>query len=384
MAAIQYLLNELRDCAALPPERAKALPPTQYRSEEIFERERRSIFAHAWVCPGRLADIPKSGDYLTCVINDQPIVVVRGQDGAVRAFSNVCLHRMSRLLEGSGHCRHIVCPYHSWTYDLTGRLIAAPHMDRSAGFDTAARRLPEIRCEAWQGWIYLTLDPDAESIAGQLAPLDAIVARYDMARYVPLGSCDFTWRANWKIAVENAYEGYHLPVLHRKTVGVGFPMTDTEFPVETWPSFSYHSFTKDETSKYGIAHSSNTRLEGRWRYTSVLPLIFPSHAFVLAPDMIFGLSAVPKGLAETHLRLHLALAPEVHATLDDAEAFARERMDFFVAVCEEDRRMVETIQENLGALLAKPGRLSWLERSTHDFTRYLARMLVHGGGERAG
>jgi len=383
MATIDALLRELVERASTPPERATGLPPALYRSAELFELERERIFATDWLCPGRSADVPKPGDYLTFSINDQPLFVVRGADGAIRAFSNVCLHRMTRLLVGSGNCRHIACPYHGWTYDLSGRLVGAPHMNRTPAFDTGAMRLPAIRTELWEGWIYVTLNPDAVSIGRQLAPLGEVVGRYAMADYVPLAVQDYVWNTNWKTLVENGFEGYHLPVAHRKTVGTGFPMTDTEFPAHSHDAFSFQVFSKDETSRYGIAHPSNKRLEGRWRSTSVLPFVYPAHMYVLAPDLMWYLSIRPKALGQVHVRLGITAAPEVMASVGDRDAFARERLAFFDEVCAEDRAIVEGIYENLSAPLARPGRMSWLERGLHEFFGYLARRLAGWSGEAA-
>src|SRR5215510_6688483 len=159
MSTLDRLLTELADLAGTPLGQATGLPPDLYRRADVLELER--IFARDWLCPGLAADIPNPGDYVTFSINDQPVFVVRGPDGQIRGFSNVCLHRMMRLLEDRGSCRTVVCPYHAWSYDLGGRLIGAPHMKGAEGFRPADHRLPAIRTEVWEGWIYVTLDPGA-------------------------------------------------------------------------------------------------------------------------------------------------------------------------------------------------------------------------------
>jgi Phenylpropionate dioxygenase and related ring-hydroxylating dioxygenases, large terminal subunit len=183
MSGTEILLAELARLANGPLTAATAMPPGLYHDPEIFARERDRLFARGWLCPGLAAEIPKPGDYLSFSVNDQPLFVIRGEDGAIRAFANVCLHRMMRLVEGRGSCSRIVCPYHAWTYGIDGQLLAAPHMKRTPGFDPREHHLAEIRCEIWQGWIYVTLDPAAESVARLLAPLEAMVAPYDMAGY---------------------------------------------------------------------------------------------------------------------------------------------------------------------------------------------------------
>ena len=222
MSPASALLGELQRIADAPLEKASALPPGLYTSSEILDHEKREIFARDWSCPGRAADIPDPGNYLTWSIADQPIFVVRNRDGEVKAFSNVCRHRMMVLLEGKGSCRRVVCPYHAWTYDLDGQLIGAPHMGASEGFEKKDIRLHQLRTETWQGWIYVTLDEDAAPVAELLAPLGEITGRYGQENYVPVITEDHVWDTNWKLLTENFMEGYHLPVAHKETVGAWF------------------------------------------------------------------------------------------------------------------------------------------------------------------
>ena len=212
-------------------------------------------------------------------------------------------------------------------------------------------------------------------MARLLAPLEAMVAPYDMAGYLPIAEQDHVWNTNWKLLTENFMEGYHLPVTHRKTVGAWFPAEDTVFPSESFPAFTFQTFTKSEGATYGRAHPANTRLEGPERFTSVMPTVFPSHMYVLAPDHLWYLSLRPKSVGEVHVRFGAALAPEVMASLNDPESFTAELVGFFDRVNAEDRVVVEGLYEGTGAPLAKPGRLSWLEREIHDFMGYLARGL---------
>lgn len=375
MSGTEALLAQLSRLAKGPLSEATAMPPGLYHDPGIFALERDRLFARGWLCVGLAAEIPKTGDYLTFSINDQPVLVIRGEDGRIRALGNVCRHRMMRLVEGRGSCSRLVCPYHAWSYGLDGQLLAAPHMKRTPGFDPRQVHLAEIRCEIWQGWIYVTLDQEAESPETRLAALHDMVAPYDMAGYVPVAAQDHVWATNWKLLTENFMEGYHLPVTHRRTVGAWFPADDTEFPEASSPAFTFQTFTKTEDATYGRAHPANTRLEGRQRFTSVMPTVFPSHMYVLAPDHLWYLSLRPKSIGEVHVRFGAALAPEVMAGLNDREGFVAELIGFFDRVNAEDRVVVEGLYEGTGAPLAAPGRLSWLEREIHDFMGYLDRGL---------
>jgi choline monooxygenase len=369
------ILRQIQTLAATPLEQSTAMPPAAYHSEEFHALERDRIFSREWLCVGRDKDIPNTGDYVTFSINDQPVFSIRGKDNVVRSFSNVCLHRMMRLVTGEGNCRRIVCPYHAWTYSVDGRLIGAPHMKRSPGFEPAGHSLPSIRTEVWHGWIYVTLNENARPVAELLASLEPAVVRYRMADYVPVAQQDHVWNTNWKLLTENFMEGYHLPVAHRETVGAWFPANDTEFPVERNDAYTYQTFIKTQDATYGLAHRDNTVLTGRERCTTVMPTVFPSHMYILAPDHLWYLSLRPQGVGQVHVRFGVALAPEVHASLDNVEKFTADLVGFFDKVNAEDRFVVEGLYQGTGAPLAKPGRISWLEREIHDFITYLATRL---------
>src|SRR5262245_1605127 len=176
--------TELLETARRPFDHARSMPPSVYVSEEFLAREIETIFSREWICVGRADSLAKPGDYLTYELAGQPLVVLRDRDGRLKAFSNVCLHRMSILLEGSGNRRTIVCPYHAWTYGLDGRLIGAPLMARTTGFCKEDYRLPDIRCEEWLGWIYVTLDNSQPSVKDRFASLEAMIEPYQLHGYV--------------------------------------------------------------------------------------------------------------------------------------------------------------------------------------------------------
>ena len=373
----QAILSRLA-CAAdreLPD--ASAMPREVYVSEAFHDLEMERIFGRQWHCAGRAESIPRAGDYLTWRIGRQPVVVVRQKDGSLKALSNVCRHRMMKLLEGSGHCRRIVCPYHAWTYDLDGQLVQARHMERTRGFDAEKVRLPEIRCDVWQGWIYVTLDPDIDSPAARLRNLEGIIADYRAHDYVEIDRQDHVWKTNWKLLTENFMEGYHLPVTHRQTVGAYFPVEDTVFGEDDDEgSYTFQWFTKTSRAPVGTAHPKNERLSGRARRTSVLGTVFPCHMFVLAPDHLWYLSLHPRSPGEIDVRYGLAFAPEVMADSEDLDVRIRDAKAFLDATNEEDRVIVEGLYEGVQAPLAEPGRLSWLEKENLDFARYIVRQLA--------
>ncbi len=188
---------------------------------------------------------------------------------------------------------------------------------RDPEFEKKGYRLPEIRTEIWQGWIYVTLNPEAPSVAELLRELEPEVARYRLDKYVSVALQDHLWNTNWKLLTENFMEGYHLPVAHRETVGAWMPVDSTKFPDKAYDTFTWQTFEKDETAKYGRAHPDNKHLEGKWRYTTLMPTVFPTHMYVLAPDHMWYLTLRPEGIDHVHVRFGLAVAPEAYEALGE-------------------------------------------------------------------
>ena len=375
---ISAILKRLAKLAALPQDNATAMPPEMYHSAKVAKRESRDIFKQEWLCAGLSNAIPKTGDYLSYELGNQPVVVIRQKDGSVLAFANVCRHRMMNLVSGTGSCKNkrLMCPYHAWSYDIDGSLKSAPHMQHRPNFDKQDYGLIPVRCEVWEGWIYVTLNPDAPSIAKQLGELQEVVANYHMANYVPIVQQDHVWNTNWKMLTENFMEGYHLPVTHRGTVGGHFPVEETEFSqLPPNPAFTYQLYTKKETAPVGNAHPDNKVLKGKQRRTSVLPTIFPSHMISLAPDHLWYLSLQPLGYDKVQIRYGAALAPEVLAASEDPDNLINGVIQFLDQVNEEDREVVEGIFKGSNGPLSNAGPLCWLERENHEFTQYIARRL---------
>jgi len=367
-------VEALRAGAQAPFDDARAMHPSVYTAPELLARERERIFAHEWICVGRASVVANPGDYLTCEIADQPIVVLRDLDGVLRALSNVCLHRMSVLLKGTGRSRSIVCPYHAWTYNLDGTLRAAPQMDHPSGFCREAYRLPELRVETWRGWIYVTLDPSRPPVAEHFAELDALIARYGMEDYVETFREEHVWDTNWKILAENFMESYHLPMLHHATVGPHSRIEEMECPPGR-AAFNYHWITKDATLPIGNAHPDNRKLEGDWRRTVALLAIYPTQLVSLTPGYFWYLLLSPRGVGRVHMVFGGGLAPEFIRDPRGVEYMATLK-SLLDAVNAEDRRGVEDVFRGVRAPLARPGHLSYLERPNYDFARYLAAKLT--------
>ena len=378
-AAFIEPVGELLDGVRQPFARARSMPPSVYRDEAFLEAELSNIFAREWVCVGRASALAKPGDYLTYELAGQPIFVIRDHARVLRAMSNVCLHRMSTLLEGTGNKRVIVCPYHAWSYNLDGTLRGAPAMVRNEGFDKDRYCLPRIRCEEWLGWVMVTLNPDAAPVATGLAEVEGLVADYAMENYIETFRETHVWDTNWKILAENFMESYHLPVCHAATIG-GLSRLDDMVCPPGRPAFNSHTILKDESLKIALAHPDNTRMTGERRRTTYLLTIYPSLLITLTPGYFWYLSLHPRGVGRVHITFGGGMAPEF-ADSAEAQDHFRQLKALLDEVNVEDRGCTEKVFKGVCAGAARPGHLSHLERPNFDFAQYLAARV--GGFERS-
>lgn len=371
-------VSELIRTVSQPFERARSMPPSVYRSQEFLEGELSQIFACEWICVGRSSAMPNAGDYLTYELAGQPIFVIRDRDGRLRAMSNVCLHRMSTLLEGQGNRRVIVCPYHAWSYNLDGTLRGAPAMTFNRDFRKEYCRLPQIRCEEWLGWVMVTLNPEAPPVAAALAEVEHLIADYAMENYVESFRETHVWDTNWKILAENFMESYHLPVCHAATIG-GYSKLDEMVCPPGRPAFNSHTILKDDSLKIALAHPDNTRMKGERRRTTYLLAIYPSLLITLTPGYFWYMSLHPRGVGKVHIIFGGGMAPEFARSPEAQDHFGalKKLLD---EVNVEDRGCTEKVFRGVCADAAKPGHLSHLERPNFDFAQYLAARV--GGFER--
>ena len=377
MSQIQSVAELVRN-ASTPFTQARAMPPSVYTSPEFLERELKDVFARDWFSVGRASSLARPGDYLTFELAGQPIFVIRDDDGRLRAMSNVCLHRMSTLLEGAGNKRRIVCPYHGWTYNVDGSLRAAPAMTLNESFCKADYKLPQVRCEEWLGWVMVTLNPNAPPVSNKLAEVESLIGDYQMEHYVETFRETHVWDTNWKILAENFMESYHLPVCHSGTIG-GLSRLDEMVCPPGRPAFNFHTILKDDTLKIALAHPSNTRMLGDRRRTTFLLAIYPSLLITLTPGYFWYLSLHPHGVGKVNIIFGGGMSPDF-AHSPEAQAHFAQLKSLLDKVNVEDRGCTERVFKGLNAGAAKPGHLSHLERPNFDFAQYLAEQT--GGFQR--
>ena len=192
------------------------LPWAWYVSPEVLRLEEERIFRGAWHYAGPAEWVAEPGDRFPCRAGDVPIAVVRDREQTVRAFLNVCRHRGSVIVSERGRRETLQCPYHAWTYELDGRLRAAPRSEREASFDPAELSLVPAQVEIWGPFVFVNADRGAAPLADALGPVPGLLEKggVDVTALAFRERAPYSLAANWKIAVENYLECYHCAVAH--------------------------------------------------------------------------------------------------------------------------------------------------------------------------
>ena len=187
-----------------------------YRDPQAYQQERHAVFAAGWQFLGHENEVPKNGDYLAGDVAGWPVVAVRGSEGTLRGFHNVCRHRAGPLvMDGAGHCgQELTCKYHGWRYALDGRLRSAVDFGAAEGFDPREFGLFPVALEIWRGFIFVNVDQNAGPLAELVAPLETPFAAHGVSAAPATLRRSHLLDCNWKTYVENYLEGYHIPVVH--------------------------------------------------------------------------------------------------------------------------------------------------------------------------
>ncbi len=198
------------------PGKSYTLPARHYTSPDIFRQEAEAIFFRSWQYVGHVEDLAEPGAYITAMILDQNIFIARGKDGILRGFYNVCSHRAHELLRGAGKARVITCPYHAWSYHLTGELRTARGSEKVAGFDGKEFCLKPVRVETMGPMVFVNLDGNAEPLASQSGGLMDEIRKFapEFDRLTKVASQSWEIEANWKVVIDNFLECYHCEPAH--------------------------------------------------------------------------------------------------------------------------------------------------------------------------
>jgi len=322
------------------PSLRSQLPGRYYTDSDIYARELKTVWRHTWQWVGRVEELSAPGDYLTCILGEEPIFVVRGDEGALQAMHNVCPHRGARLLtEGRGNCGHkIQCPYHAWTYDTEGRLLAVLQPKWFPDLDRSTICLSRARVDTWGGFVFVNPDPEGESLAEYLAGYPAYLAGWghpwEDLREVSRQS--YEEPINWKFIVENYVEDYHFLVAHAKSL---VPMFDAP-AIRTMPTGRHIPILVPYSAQPPAEPSQRRHWEaGGLSYQG---FIFPNMMVNTGPDGVSVWRVTPLGPERTRLETINYQTPAQHA----ARPYVRESWG---QVMEEDFAVCRLLQQGVNS-----------------------------------
>jgi phenylpropionate dioxygenase-like ring-hydroxylating dioxygenase large terminal subunit len=374
MATTDPVLTAIeRSQVTAPLEQASTLPPRAYIDPDVWARESDTIFRRDWVCVARADHVSNPGDYVAVDVVDQPVIVIRDDD-TIRAMANVCMHRAMPLVSGTGSARWIVCPYHQWSYGRDGTLHTAPLMEGATDFVAEQCRLPPLAVEEWQGFVFVSMNPDPEPLAPQLEALSRHLEPYGLARLVIADTIEFDSPWNWKLLVENFMEAYHHIGPHRDTFQVSNPAKDSFvvdneggpwsllcMPGAAGPVASDADEPSDLPLLSGVDHERRTDL--------LAACVYPTLLVAVTGNLATWYEVVVHAHDRMTLRIHLLLEPEVAAD-DDVIAALPVIREGLRWIHNEDIPVNEGPWRGLHAPLATQGRLSPYEAAIWQFNQY--------------
>lgn len=306
------------------------LPVPFYRDPTVYAEERRRIFARTWQFLGLEADLTDAGDFISDTLAEFPVVAVRDEAGAVRAFHNVCRHRAGPLVDGAkGKCEAgFVCRYHGWRYTLDGRLRSAVAFGATEGFDPREYGLYPLKVETWRGLVFVNADADATPLRETTAPLDQLLGdrvfpSEPLRERHPIA-------CNWKVYVENYLEGYHIDMVHPTLAG---EVEAAAYQVRMDDKIAIHEVPTRSGATAGI-----------WAW------MWPNLAFNVYHDGVMIERMLPEGHAATSIDYLYLRQPE-NPGFEAAVASSARLMA-------EDRWICERVQKNLDAGIYQAGVLS--------------------------
>jgi glycine betaine catabolism A len=369
----------------------KTLPRHFYADPEFYRRELERFYVNRWICAGRADQIPKPGDYFTRSIAGESVIVIRDEAGAVHALFNVCRHRGTRLCDSAdGHLTgRIQCPYHTWTYDLSGRLLTAPHMPPE--FCKDEYPLHRAGCEIWDGHIFVFLgqeglegqerqDGGREGLRRQLADLPDRFRAYRMQDLRLGRRIAYDVKANWKLIVLNYNECLHCPNLHPALNRLHHYLgADNVAPTGTYCGGAMGFKDGVETMSMdgkrrraylpGLAETERAQVS----YFSIYPNFFLS----LHPDYMLTHTLWPRAhdrteiVCEWHFDPDEMAKPGFHA--DDA-------IEFWDVTNREDWWISEQSQAGISSRVYQPGPYSTREELLWSFDEIVKREASKSGG----
>jgi choline monooxygenase len=360
------------------PEKSFTLPNEWYFTPSIYRAEHEAIFYRSWIYQGHRSELVKPGDYFVGQVADQSIFVIKDRNGDLRAFYNVCSHRAHPLLSGAGNTRLIVCPYHQWCYEVSGKFRSAGGRDALKDWIPENANLKEIRLEDFGGFLFVNLDPDAKPLAEQAGILLKHMRENcpQLDQFVRAERYEIVIAANWKTVIDNNHECYHCQVNH-KTLMELVDYNKKAVWSDSGITFSHAVEKKALDNGAYWLKPEEVQQEALFGYIwpTVIPLMYPG-----SPSIAM-FSIVPTGLETTRERWDFYLT---HPEPNDQE---RRFIDYIKNVLvAEDVGLCEEVQKGLHSLGYRQGRfvinrqhVEFSEHHVHLFQKFVFDALKAAG-----
>jgi carnitine monooxygenase subunit len=372
------MATKLRQIAAgADPLDGMSLPGWLYFDPEFFGAEKKAVLRAAPQVVCHESDISGPGDWRTLVYLGESVVVIRGDDGEVRAFSNVCRHRGSRLVDGNAGCAKVLtCPYHAWSYGRDGRLIGVPHRNEYLGLKTEDLALVPVELEKWHGFLFVTLEPGAPSVAEMMAPYESEVALYRFDELRAIGRMTLRPRPlNWKTIADNYSDGLHIPIGHpglTRLFGKGYRI-EAEANVDRMEGdlLEKESANPSERAYQRLLPQVDHLPEShqrKWLYYK----LFPNVAFDIYPDQVDFMQFLPVSATETVIREISYAIPD-----DRREMRAARHLNWRInrRVNAEDTELITRVQLGMQSASYVAGPLGTSEVCLRSFAQKLRRLI---------
>jgi glycine betaine catabolism A len=361
--------------AALAPfGQSRMLPRAAYVDPAVFEWEKRNIFS-GWICVGHAGDIDGVGAQRAVGSGANGVLLVRGDDGEIRAFANSCRHRGHELLAcgETAKRRGIVCPYHSWSYRLDGQVRNAPGLSDADGFEPAEFGLAELRLVNWHGWLFTDPSGQDADFTEHVGDLEDVIGPYRPEDLTIVARHSYELATNWKVIAENYQECYHCSTIHPELSRISPPTSGENLELTGtwmggWMSIIDSAETMSLTGKSGgVAIKGLSEQELR----SVMYLVgYPNLLVSLHPDYVMTHLMTPLAVDRTHVECAWAFPKDVAAQADFDPSYA---VDFWDLTNRQDWAACESVQRGLSSPHARPGPLAPAEDGVHQFVTRVAR-----------
>ncbi|ADB52420.1 aromatic ring-hydroxylating oxygenase subunit alpha [Conexibacter woesei] len=360
-----------------PVSEARGMPPRVYTDPEIFEAEKDKIFNREWMAVLHESTVRNPGDYRVVELLGQSFLIVRGTDGELRGFHNICRHRGAKVAVGEGNCSKFRCPYHTWTYDLRGSLIGAPTM---AHVVREGIGLVDLRIDTWLGFVFINIDGQAEPLASKVSRLDDVLAPWLDVDLEVVYELPYPGNWNWKLTYENTIEGYHVIGTHLDSAQ---PIAPGELTFTSTSDDDFETFT-DFRMPYAAGMTMRDETGGSVPLDGVpswvdeearFYVVWPNFLFSLAPENLTGYIVLPgKGPGEVTFVWCNVARPETLQMPNFAEYKAAQEL-WSTTVQTEDQYPCETMWENMHSDSFIPGPYAEGERAVYHFNQwYMKRM----------